>query len=107
MTDPGIWVALDEGCNSNCHGRIWAENAEEKLKQFPLQKGLSMATSQSEDLYWHWGHKGQNIWEKSISYVHEADPEEAVGTRSHRDQRATRTTSIIVVKANAKEAWIG
>ena len=23
--DPGIWICLDEGCNSNCHGDQWAE----------------------------------------------------------------------------------
>jgi hypothetical protein len=29
--DPGIWIFLDEGCNSNCHGTDWAANAIEKL----------------------------------------------------------------------------
>ena len=29
--DPGIWICLDEGCNSNCHGEEWAKNVEEKL----------------------------------------------------------------------------
>eukprot|EP00973_Karenia_brevis_P078393 10883277-Karenia_brevis.AAC.1 len=38
MTDPGIWVCLDEGCNSNCHGKEWAENAVEKLKKFEIRK---------------------------------------------------------------------
>ena len=33
MEDPGIWICLDEGCNSNCHGDEWAENAEKKLKK--------------------------------------------------------------------------
>ena len=33
MEDPGIWIRLDEGCNSNCHGDEWAENAEKKLKK--------------------------------------------------------------------------
>ena len=28
-TDEGIWILLDEGCNSNCHGREWARNTEE------------------------------------------------------------------------------
>ena len=31
LEDPGIWACLDEGCNSNCHGKIWRENAEMKL----------------------------------------------------------------------------
>ena len=29
--DPGIWVILDEGCNSNCHSTAWADNAIKKL----------------------------------------------------------------------------
>jgi len=32
LNDPGIWVCLDEACNSNCHGQGWRENAESKLK---------------------------------------------------------------------------
>ena len=31
--DPGVWVCLDEGCNSNCHGNVWSINAEEKLRK--------------------------------------------------------------------------
>ena len=27
---PGIWVCLDEGCNSSCHGKEWADNADAK-----------------------------------------------------------------------------
>ena len=40
MNDPGIWVRLDEGCNSNCHGDEWAANAEEKLKYMPIHEGF-------------------------------------------------------------------
>ena len=29
--DAGIWIVLDEGCNSNCRGKLWAENAQEKM----------------------------------------------------------------------------
>ena len=29
--DPGIWICLDEGCNSNCHGETWAADVEKKL----------------------------------------------------------------------------
>ena len=28
----GIWVCLDEGCNSNCHGTGWRENTASKLQ---------------------------------------------------------------------------
>ena len=38
MEDPGIWVCLDEGCNSNCHGDEWAVNAEAKLAKMPIQE---------------------------------------------------------------------
>ena len=33
--DEGIWILLDEGCNSNCHGKEWAKNTEEKLRKYP------------------------------------------------------------------------
>ena len=29
--DPSIWVCMDEGCNSNCHGDEWAENTDRKI----------------------------------------------------------------------------
>ena len=32
MADEGVWVVLDEGCNSTCHGSKWAENAEAKFR---------------------------------------------------------------------------
>eukprot|EP00973_Karenia_brevis_P028097 3870371-Karenia_brevis.AAC.1 len=38
MTDPGIWVCLDEGCNSNCHRKEWAVNADEKLQQCRIKQ---------------------------------------------------------------------
>ncbi len=41
MKDPGIWICLDEGCNSNCHGDAWAENAGEKLAK--LKSGQKYA----------------------------------------------------------------
>ena len=40
MNDPNIYVVLDEGCNSTCHSKHWAEVVETKLKnlgyQFPF-----------------------------------------------------------------------
>ena len=33
MDHPGIWAALDEGCNSSCHGSMWADNASRKLEK--------------------------------------------------------------------------
>ena len=38
MEDPGIWVCLDEGCNSNCHSDEWAENTEAKLALMPIKE---------------------------------------------------------------------
>ena len=29
--DSEVWAVLDEGCNSTCHGKRWAENAEKKF----------------------------------------------------------------------------
>ena len=41
MNDPNIYVVLDEGCNSTCHSKHWAEVVETKLKnlgyQFPFK----------------------------------------------------------------------
>ena len=37
-TDPRIWIALDEGCNSACHSQSWAQNAEAKY----LASGMRM-----------------------------------------------------------------
>ena len=31
--DPGIWICMDEGCNSNCHGEGWAINAQKKFEK--------------------------------------------------------------------------
>ena len=40
MSDPNIYVVLDEGCNSTCHSKHWAEVVTAKLKnlgyQFPF-----------------------------------------------------------------------
>ena len=30
------WIAIDEGCNSNCHGRLWRENLESKMSHDPM-----------------------------------------------------------------------
>ena len=40
FADEGIWVCLDEGCNSNCHGNEWEHNAEKKLAKFQLSQGF-------------------------------------------------------------------
>ena len=32
MNDPNIYVVLDEGCNSTCHSKHWAEVVETKLR---------------------------------------------------------------------------
>ena len=31
MTDEGVWVVVDEGANSCCHGDEWRRNAEDKI----------------------------------------------------------------------------
>ena len=36
LEDPSIWICMDEGCNSNCHGIEWARNAEDKLSKIPV-----------------------------------------------------------------------
>ena len=38
--EEGIYVYLDEGCNSNCHGRKWAIHVATKLDKLALGKKL-------------------------------------------------------------------
>ena len=40
MEELGIWVCLDEGWSSNCHGADWARNAEQKLSKAILKQGI-------------------------------------------------------------------
>ena len=35
--DPGIWAVFDEGCNSACHSKAWADDAEKKLEKIGMQ----------------------------------------------------------------------
>eukprot|EP00973_Karenia_brevis_P010692 1449224-Karenia_brevis.AAC.1 len=43
MTDPGMWVCLDEGCNSNCHGKEWAANTAAKLEKCMIKQKFDWA----------------------------------------------------------------
>ena len=35
-SEPHIWGALDEGCNSTCHAKAWGDLVDWKLKSFGL-----------------------------------------------------------------------
>ena len=41
--DRGVWATLDEGCNSNCHGRARARNAEERFAEHKAQLQVQIA----------------------------------------------------------------
>ena len=32
IEDEGVWAIIDDGCNSCCHGEVWRQNAEAKMK---------------------------------------------------------------------------
>ena len=32
IADEGVWAIVDDGCNSCCHGEVWRQNAEVKMK---------------------------------------------------------------------------
>ena len=32
FADEGVWAIIDDGCNSCCHGEVWRQNAEAKMK---------------------------------------------------------------------------
>ena len=32
IADESVWVIIDDGCNSCCHGEVWRQNAEAKMK---------------------------------------------------------------------------
>ena len=34
IEDDGVWAIIDEECNSCCHGEVWQQNAEAKMKVF-------------------------------------------------------------------------
>ena len=36
IADDGVWAIVDEGCNSCCHGDVWRQNAEVKMKVLGL-----------------------------------------------------------------------
>ena len=31
IADDGVWVIIDDGCDSCCHGEVWRQNAEAKM----------------------------------------------------------------------------
>ena len=35
--DEDFWAIKDDGCNSCCHGEVWRQNAEAKMKVLRLQ----------------------------------------------------------------------
>ena len=37
IADEGVWAIIDDGCNSCCHGEVWRQNAEPKMKVLRLQ----------------------------------------------------------------------
>ena len=32
IADDGVWAIVDDGCNRCCHGEVWRQNAEAKMK---------------------------------------------------------------------------
>ena len=36
IADDGVWAIIDDGCNSSCHGEVWRQNAEAKMKVLGL-----------------------------------------------------------------------
>ena len=36
VADDGVWAIIDDGCNRCCHGEVWRQNAEAKMKALGL-----------------------------------------------------------------------
>ena len=36
IADECVWAFIDDGCNSCCHGEVWRQNAEAKMKKWGL-----------------------------------------------------------------------
>ena len=36
IADEGVWAVMDDGCNSCCHGEVWRQRAEAKMKLLRL-----------------------------------------------------------------------
>ena len=37
IADEGVWAIKDDGCNSCCHGELWRQNADAKMKVLRFQ----------------------------------------------------------------------
>ena len=37
IADEGVWAMIDDVCKSCCHGEVWRQNAETKMKVLGLQ----------------------------------------------------------------------
>ena len=37
FVDEGVWAIIDDGCYSCCHGEVWRQNAEAKMKVLRLR----------------------------------------------------------------------
>ena len=56
LDDEGIWVCLDEGCNSNCHGTGWRERNAEAQDETTLPvhaRKYRMGLETAAGILWH------------------------------------------------------
>ena len=49
--DPGIWICMDEGRNSNCHGDEWGKNVAMKYEK------LGLSDEDGKPIGFDWGHQ--------------------------------------------------
>ena len=50
--DEDVWAIEEDGCNSCCHGEVWRQNAEAKMKVLRLQP--IWIQQKSNNFHWRW-----------------------------------------------------
>ena len=67
MTDEGVWVVVDEGANSCCHGDEWRRNAEDKI----YKKGFrfNAVHHRSTEFKGIGNRKSKGLWNVPLGFV--------------------------------------
>ena len=65
--DEGVWAMKDDGCTSCCHGEVWRQNAETKMKVLGLPS-LHLAAQKGN--YFQWRRNEHDKWKTEDSHGH-------------------------------------
>ena len=65
IADEGVWATMDDGCNGCCHGEVWRQNAETKMKVLGLPS-LHLAAQKGN--YFQWRRNEHGKWKTEDSH---------------------------------------